>query len=1036
VLAGHLRGSPAVQIHIDSFNSPPLQQENQLAVQGVFQAISICQGIFQGSWVQPGGLVLLCSLFVDTAKMLPPIAESDASRPIMGHSPDSLEIQEDENIRKQQRTPLRTSQSLRSSLSKKNSTKPRPSIRRGITWDTTTIPEEKGSDDEGEEWDPSASSSSNGGRTSEVQSMASSASSRLRRQARLVETFLAGTQTIELPELRTTRFSRAARSPAGGLSPQATRPLGVEKRNIVSKFGFRNCLSVLVYFGTLGAIFGYLAHFMHADLDWGRNMMQEPNHTTTREQQQDIKNIRTNSQGDFRALMVNIFVGLCLVPCILWGFVLLRQRYPRLFDGRVRGEARTSTGSRRMSFKIAYTDFQARFVDPQADKVIQTAGLDGWMQLRFYTLNCRFLTTAGWLVMAVLCPLHVIFGNAIEKGDALNAFGIDNLSRGSPLFWVHAILVWVVTAIMCYMILRAQRRFLMYRYGWLAALPEPRCNTLIVENIPQEYRTDEQLKVFFEGIFPQSVDHASVVKRVPELRKKLKDMEAAECMAKVAERKHQAAQLSQTEEEGDEEGRQQASRGARVAKSKMEGVCMRCFRVSRVMGGSFTLDQEVSKYREKADTLREDFLRCKRLHLEGLQNGNTNFTSCLSRTGFVTFKSRLCASLALERRYRADAEEMVVSVPPAAKDVHWPDLAMSRSGSRTRHALGILSLIAIFLTWVPIIIALGGLATLSKLQALSPALANWLTKYSWGQSLLEGSVATLLLRLLTAIMPNILYQIIRMFFLVKAGTWAQLRLMDWYFSFQVIFVVMASALSRSLFMSVVALLDDPAKVLQGIEGKLPSASNFYLSYTVMGTVGALVYLLRPIAVMKYTAFRAVLDQDASIKRAQDEHPAFFGTGVRMTKATTMITVVLVYGFCQPIICFFALGYFCVCRQVYDFLLVNAEDKKPDLGGEFWVKALDQTFFGLFLFITVMSLILNNRAAEYDDGERSISGRGPALFCASSLAFLYMMWVRFKALEWRSLPIEKVVSLEACGMVPGRADDYIQPEFDDGAGRNP
>ena len=79
------------------------------------------------------------------------------------------------------------------------------------------------------------------------------------------------------------------------------------------------------------------------------------------------------------------------------------------------------------------------------------------------------------------------------------------------------------SAYMSLQVFRAMNRFMPIRFEWLADLKPPRSTTLLVENIPEEYCSDEALKVFFNQLFPDVkspvVERACMVKKIPKLIK-------------------------------------------------------------------------------------------------------------------------------------------------------------------------------------------------------------------------------------------------------------------------------------------------------------------------------------------------------------------------------------------------------------------------------------------------------------------------------------------------------------------------------------
>merc|ERR1712050_695178 len=101
--------------------------------------------------------------------------------------------------------------------------------------------------------------------------------------------------------------------------------------------------------------------------------------------------------------------------------------------------------------------------------------------------------------------------------------------------------------------------------------------------------------------------------------------------------------------------------------------------------------------------------------------------------------------------------------------------------------------------------------------------------------------------------------------------------------------------------------------------------------------------------------------------------------------------------------------------------VRAEDKKPDLGGTFWVNALHQVFFSLLLFVFVSVGILFYNVPG--------PGRRPGIFAATSAFALLKFWRDFKSLQWKHLPFETVAELdEMTDFTPSSALEYEQPEL--------
>merc|ERR1740138_1582037 len=77
------------------------------------------------------------------------------------------------------------------------------------------------------------------------------------------------------------------------------------------------------------------------------------------------------------------------------------------------------------------------------------------------------------------------------------------------------------------MLYTAMRGFLQKRKDWLMVMPNPRGTTVLVEGIPEEFRSDDELKTYFNKIFDKPVvKEAIIVKYTAELLKKIKARDA------------------------------------------------------------------------------------------------------------------------------------------------------------------------------------------------------------------------------------------------------------------------------------------------------------------------------------------------------------------------------------------------------------------------------------------------------------------------------------------------------------------------------
>lgn len=721
----------------------------------------------------------------------------------------------------------------------------------------------------------------------------------------------------------------------------------------------------------------------------------------------NMTGFRLNANGDTRVLRSSLIVSSVGALVAMFAFCILRRFFTTLY---VRPSVEDQQVIRPV--EVGLTDWITKVLDASAEDEVQRAGLDGWAFLEFYRLNFRLLTMIAPIVLATLCPLHywssLSNDNDAEDLDLLSRLDLVSARDDIGVFWVHAGFVWFVILVATQMLHSAHQDFLDRRFEWLKAIPHPRATTVMVENIPEHYRSDQDLKDYFGSLFKQeNVERAYIVRKTHKLQKKVAEFEQARYALALARRTWEncgqpplPAAVPQIGRSTTAEVDMLMSVGDKAAAAVVRMVaCMR--RWDETMHAVVVHQREI-----ESGVARRDPKIC-------------------SASGFVTFTNELTQRLAQKEQLRRDVTEMAMGMPPDPADVVYENLAVDELGSATWDLLGGLALLAIFLFWTPLVVFISGWTNLTAIKQFMPDHLHAATgRYPGAESLLEGVMATAVLKLFLAFLPSLLLGIISRFSHLKAGALAQLRLQRWYFSFLIVLVLLVITIGRGVIVTFTALVKAPTETLSVLTASLPSASHFYFSYVILGWFTMAFELLRITNLIKYWFFRLVysLEPMAAKHFSEPEDQASYGMGARMALAVLMSAITMVFCTCSPLVTLFAWIYFGLGRLTFGYLLVFAESKKPDLGGEFWVESLKQVFVVLLLYVLFMFGVLVARCGDW---------MGPPLLAAGSLLALYLGWRRVHVLAWESLPLEEVVKASRAkeGVHDRLNGKYIQPECD-------
>jgi len=520
-------------------------------------------------------------------------------------------------------------------------------------------------------------------------------------------------------------------------------------------------------------------------------------------------------------------------------------------------------------------------------------------------------------------------------------------------------------------------RFLVMREKWLIDMQVPRCTTVLVEGIPPDHRSDAKLREFFGKLFPpEHISACYIVKDAPVLRKHFSAR--AECRLLLNEA---TQKLNVT--------------GTRPT---MRTLPTMAHPLGQVVD---EIEHRDAMFRDILANLTESRHKAR---ADALFIGGKD--SCInSGTGFVTFQERREANVASELVYSDIAEEWVVSVPPPARDVLWENLLIDDTSHLMKNIVGYALTGLVYVIFTPLCVSLTNLGYLVNAGPL--------------QSVWEGFVPTMGFQMCMGFLPTIFLVIFRDFFTLKADVYAQYKLQLWYFAFLVFFVILVTCLSKSLVGTFTNVMKEPAMALNLMAEHLPTATHFYMEYLMIQWSSHAIMLVRHVPLFKFLAARKLYNDEDAKKMAEPEDQDFYGIGSRSSRFTINMLIGIIFSTLSPVVPILALMNFMLCRVLYGYLIVFAESKKPDLGGQFFVQKLKHVLVGCIIYSTCMIGVLYLRAAT----------RFPMIATVPSLAYGIVALRHFEShFNWEKLPFRDVcIKKEDMDLVDG-GRRYVQQEF--------
>jgi len=671
-----------------------------------------------------------------------------------------------------------------------------------------------------------------------------------------------------------------------------------------------------------------------------------------------VTGVGQNADEDIYAFIAALIANtITIVVCIVI-FMVLRNNFPQIYTNNVTGVNALWTSNPFPEGTFGWAS--AAWYTP-VEESAQRIGLDNALLLQFTEVCMRILLIVGIPLVFIEGPLNMFFGGNAAGLDYMSYLSFGNVEVGHPwLYYVHACFVWFVCLTVQFNIYGAQRKFLQQRYAWLKGLPDLRANTLLIEGIPEKHRSDAKIKTFFETMMgPGTVQSAAVLKDTTDLCKKVAEKDALELALKEV-----------TDDD----------------RSKVP-----------------QLEADIAQAKKDIDQLRLDVRTAAAKIGDNTEGEKVPDPVNLSKA-FVTFKQARQAQICLNLQFNSDSSVWVASVPPEPRDMLWNDLTADPTVQAARDVIGYALIVGLYFAYMPLVI---GISQVAGAVDAGPLASLW-----------EGLAPTLGLQIMVAFLPTILLLIFRSFFILKADAWSQTRLQKYYFWFQIVFVILITAIGDSVVEFTTTIFTDPIAVFGMLAETMPHATHFYMNFLVLQWTTHAMNLLRYVALSKFLGFRNIYEEEEAREKSEPEDQDYYGLGSRSARFTINMVIGIVYSTLSPTVALLAWMNFACCRLFYGYLIPFAETKKPDLGGVFWVTSLEHVFIGNCIYCVLMTGVLFGRAPTPI----------PGMMVAPTIFYVIWSLGRFKeAFSWENLPFEVVAEPTEVKkrLMTG---EYVQPEL--------
>lgn len=679
-------------------------------------------------------------------------------------------------------------------------------------------------------------------------------------------------------------------------------------------------------------------------------------------------------------LPVLVYAAICVAI-----FVTLRRRSPQVYAPR---SILSSLDPHDRSPKLpsGWFNWFVPFCRIPDTYVLNHSSLDGYLFLRFLKILTVICLVGVCITWPILIPIHATGGGGLEQLDQLAFGNVVHKER----FYSHAVVLWIYFGFVLYMVSRECIYFIHLRQAYLHSpyyAKRLSSRTVLFTCIPREYRDEAKLrKIFGDCVrkvwlpkWSKELENFVEERRQTALRLEKAEIEliktanAARTKAieagdfAIKERPHpdekKASEESSertinAEPDPDSPSADRQDSKANYPSEKTDFESQAGLPLPDVNGSVASQwiphtarphHRPIANKGRRVDTIKWTRMRLKRLKtiINKLRRQQQTTRDHIIPVAFIEFTSQAEAQSAYQTLTHHRAMHMsprFIGVRPF--EIVWKNLSMRWWEQIIRQFAIDAAVAVLILFWAIPCAGVGIISNIDYLAEKVPFL-SWLDDLpSSVIGFIKGLLPALALSWIMNVVPWILRNMAS-----AAGvptlTLIELYSQKCYFAFQIIQVFLITTLTSAASAAAASIITDPTKAESLLAKNLPTASNFYISYILVQSLGfggsALVHAstyFRLHVIQRYTSHPRLLW--SRWHRLQQPH-----WGKLFPVWTNMGVIALSYACIAPIVLGFATAGIYFVYVVYRYNILFVYDSEISTMGLSYPRALMHLLVGLY-----------------------------------------------------------------------------------------
>lgn len=676
---------------------------------------------------------------------------------------------------------------------------------------------------------------------------------------------------------------------------------------------------------------------------------------------------KQKAQTSERAVVTSLLLAMAVLVFNTVGFVCLRRRLPDVFSPAATPEEKTHTFFQTIRSTVAMDD----------EDFLRRAGFDAYMVMRlpFFTLRFCFYAFCPWGMVAMAVSYWWQQENATGAGEEaesaqvvgfLDGLSLSALPPGSAVLWIYVPLAYILTAITTKLIYDEQMIFIRLRRRFVRS-PRVEDFSVLVVDIPREYRSNAALFGLFDSMYPGQVHCATVVPDTLKLRKMITNANSL--------RDSMEKRLFRQQEVHDGNGAGGSAAPQSQAMLQMHSKLQECTKeifveqalLLRQIGDVDRAVDEIVKRRATEcqltpRTIYSEKREFKRT-LKAVSRLLSTKKSC--KYGFVSFNNLRSATIARQVLHDSHVLGFTLKVypAPAPADMHWRNLTRNAKERHNSAAVGYMLEGVLATFWMVPVVAAMSLVSAESLSENVPFLAP-LIATPLGAAIVEGAVPALLLSIVMLVLPQLLIAM-AMYESSRSHSEVEMVVVLKYFGFLFLNIFVVTTFGGTVFDGIETITNNPRQIPYMVGVTLPTRSKFFLSYILVDGVVYYTGLLMQWVPLLVKMWRKCCTRNPTPRQmdqwaAEREPPDNIYC---VPKMLMYLVLAQTFALLAPMVIPATALVFGVGQIVYKYLLLQvyeqrgSSDKLYDSGGLLWILIAKCLVFGMVCsHLTLMAVL--------------------------------------------------------------------------------